>query len=111
MCPAPDRGGLAVPGDHAYALVDADGDVVDRATLQESDAIAATRRQDAVARRLHFRWVRLAGNRGIAERKAEVARTDLGKSQPRHRENRFAIGDAFGTFQLHAQKQFAVRIE
>ena len=60
-------------------------------------------RQDAVARPLHFRWVRLIWNREITKRKTQVAWADLGKSQPWHREDRLAIGDAFGAFQLYPQ--------
>jgi hypothetical protein len=46
--------------------------VVRRAALQESDAVLAASRQDAVARRLHFHWARLAWNRELAERKTSA---------------------------------------
>ena len=90
-----------MPGDHAHTLVDPDDYVVRRAGLQESDAVLAASRQNAVARHLHFHRVGLAWNCPIAERKTQVARADLGKSQPWHREDRLAIGDAFGAFQLY----------
>src|SRR6478672_11091541 len=86
VCPTLDGGRLAMPRDHPYALVDPGSDVVRRAALQESDAVVAAGRQDTVARRLHFRRIRLGRNRSVAERKTQIARADLGKSQPRHRE-------------------------
>src|SRR5688572_6594368 len=111
VCPAPDRGRFAMPGDHAHALVEPLDDVALVAALQESDAVVAAGRQDAVARRLHFRWIGLGWNRAVAERKTQVAAADFGKAQPRDREDFLAIGDALGAFQFYAQQQFAVRIE
>src|SRR6185369_15889350 len=100
-----------MPRDHPYALVDPGGDVVRRAALQESDAVVAAGRQDTVARRLHFRRIRLGRNRVVAERKTEITGADLGKSQTWHREDRFAIGDAFGAFQLYPEQQLTFWIE
>src|SRR5882724_7896172 len=90
--PALDRGCLAVSRDHAHALVDPGSYVIRRAALQERDAVVAARRKDAVARGLHFRRVRLAWNDGVAERKTQIARADLGKTQSRHCQYCFAIG-------------------
>ena len=84
-----------MPRDHAHTLVDPGDHIVRRAGLQESDAVLAASRQDAITRRLHFHRVGLAWNRPIAERKTQVAWADLGKSQPWHSEDRLAIGDAF----------------
>src|SRR5215813_14687029 len=109
--PAPGGSFLAVAGDHADPLFDPDNDVVRRAALQEGDAVFAAGGQNAVARPLHLRRERLARDRAVAERKAEVAGADLGKSEARHSDDLLAIGDAFRAFQLHAQKQFALRIE
>src|SRR6266700_3798609 len=106
-----DGGRLAMACDHAHALVDPGDDVVGGAALQEGDTVVAAGREHALTRRLHFRWVGLARNRGVAERETEVARADLGKSQPRYAEHLFAIGDAFGAFELHPQQQVALRIE
>ena len=92
-----------MPRDHSHSLVNPSDHVVRRAGLQESDAVLAASRQDAVARPLHFRWVRLIWNREITKRKTQVAWADLGKSQPWYREDRLAIGDAFGAFQLYPQ--------
>src|ERR1700676_4887012 len=69
VCPALDGGCLAMPRDHSHSLVNPGDHVVRRAALQESDAVLAASRQDAVARRLHFHWVRLAWNCEVAERK------------------------------------------
>ena len=69
VCPALDCGCLAMPRDHSHSLVNPGDHVVRRAALQECDAVLAANRQDAVARRLHFHWVRLAWNREVAERK------------------------------------------
>jgi len=55
------------------SLVNPSDHVVRRAALQESDAVLAASRQDAVARRLHFQWIRLAWNREVAERKTCTA--------------------------------------
>jgi hypothetical protein len=60
VCPALDCGCLAISSDHSHSLVNPGDHVVRRAALQESDAVLAASRQDAVARRLHFHWVRLA---------------------------------------------------
>jgi len=109
--PSPDRGGLAVTCDHAHAFVDPRGDVIRRAALQERDAIVAAGGQDAVARRLHFRRERFARNGAVAERQAEVARADLGKSKTRYGKNLLAIGDAFGAFQFHPKQQLAFRVK
>src|SRR3954454_811988 len=95
VCPALDGGCLAMPRDHPHALVDPGDHVVRRAALQESDAVVAAGRENTVARRLHFRWPGLGSTRAIAERKTQIARADLGKSEPRYCEDRFAIGDAF----------------
>src|SRR5882724_12620215 len=81
VCPALDCACLAMPRDHSHSLVNPGDHVVRRAALQESDAVLAASRQDAVARRLHFHWVRLVWNREVAERKTQVARADLGKSK------------------------------
>src|SRR4051795_10027291 len=74
MRPAPDGGFLAVACNHAHALVKPGHYVIPRAGLEESDAILAARCKDAVARHLHLGWVRLAWNRAVAERKAQVTR-------------------------------------
>src|ERR1700675_1165976 len=69
VCPALDCRCLAMPRDHSHSLVNPGDHVVRRAALQESDAVLAASRQDTVARRLHFQWVRLAWNREVTERK------------------------------------------
>src|SRR5262245_11562244 len=97
--------------DHADPLLDPHNDVIRRAALQKGDAVLAAGGKNAVARLLHLRRKRLARDRAVAERKAEVAGADLGKSEARHSDDLLAIGYTFWAFQLHAQKQFALRVE
>src|SRR5215471_16050445 len=111
MGAALDRRRLAVSGNDAHAFVNPRDDVISGTGLQECHAVLAASGKDAIARLLHLGWEGLAWNDAIAERKAEVARSDLGKSQSRDAENLLAIGDALGAFQLHPQQQLAFRIE
>src|SRR5580700_9671487 len=109
---AADAGGfLVVAGDDPDALVEFGADALGGADFEKGDAVPAAGAKHLVARLLHLRRVGIARHLPIAEREAQIARPQLGKADPRHRQDLLAAGDPFRAFQLDAEQQFALGIE
>ena len=105
MCPADRRRRRVVPGDDPHPLVEL-GDDVSRpmAGFEKRHAVFAARGEHAVARLLHLGRIGFAPQRGVAERQPQIARSHFREAEAWDGADRFAVGDALGAFQLHAEQ-------
>src|SRR5215831_15977749 len=111
VSPADPCGLLAVAGDDAHALVELGGNILRRAGLEKRHAVFPAGGEDALARLSHFRRIRVARHRQIAERQSQIAGSQFGKAEARHGEDFLAMGDPLRALELDAEQQLAIRVE
>ena len=98
-------------GDDAHPLVELGDDALGCRGFEKRHPVLAAGGKDALARLPHLRRVGVARYRRVTERQAQITRAQLGKGETRHGEDRFAIGDTLGAFELDAEHQLALGVE